>query len=110
MGLITSRQTQKICVTFAQCWTNVKDVGPTLYKCYTNVLCLLGCRLLFRDFLTSITTLNVLLFIYLFAIHSTCTYQYIRVHKQIVQYSRLSENRQYTYTSSETIVIKLKLY
>ena len=31
-----------ICITFVQCWTNVKDVGPTLYKCYTNVLCLLG--------------------------------------------------------------------
>ena len=27
---------------FMQCWTNVEDVGPTLYKCYTNVLCLLG--------------------------------------------------------------------
>ena len=27
-----------------QCWTNVEDVGPTLYKCYTNVLCLLGRR------------------------------------------------------------------
>ena len=23
---------------------NVFDVGPTLYKCYTNVLCLLGCH------------------------------------------------------------------
>ena len=23
---------------------NVFDVGPTLYKCYTNVLCLLGCQ------------------------------------------------------------------
>ena len=23
---------------------NVEDVGPTLYKCYTNVLCLLGLR------------------------------------------------------------------
>ena len=29
---------------FVQCWTNFKDVGPTLYKCYTNVLCLLGRR------------------------------------------------------------------
>ena len=28
--------------TFVQCWTNVKEVVPTLYKCYTNVLCLLG--------------------------------------------------------------------
>ena len=27
---------------FMQCWTNVENVGPTLYKCYTNVLCLLG--------------------------------------------------------------------
>ena len=25
-----------------QCWTNVEDVGPTLYKGYTNALCLLG--------------------------------------------------------------------
>ena len=30
---------------FIQCWTNVEDVGPTLYKCYTNVLCLLGSQL-----------------------------------------------------------------
>ena len=29
---------------FMQCWTSVEDVGPTLYKCYTNVLCLLGRR------------------------------------------------------------------
>ena len=29
---------------FMQCWTNVEDVGPTLYKWYTNVLCLLGRR------------------------------------------------------------------
>ena len=27
---------------FIHCGTNVKDVVPTLYKCYTNVLCLLG--------------------------------------------------------------------
>ena len=27
----------KFCVTFVQCRTNVEDVGPTLYKCYTNV-------------------------------------------------------------------------
>ena len=33
--------TQNICITFVQCWTNVFDVGPTLYKCYTNVLCVL---------------------------------------------------------------------
>ena len=29
-------------ITFIQCWTNVEDVGPTLYKCYKNVLCSLG--------------------------------------------------------------------
>ena len=23
---------------FVQCWTNVEDVGPTLYKCYTKCL------------------------------------------------------------------------
>ena len=36
-----SQKTQNICITFIQRWTNVEDVGPTLYKCYTNVLCLL---------------------------------------------------------------------
>ena len=30
---------------FVQCWTNVEDVGPTLYKIYTNVVCLLRYRL-----------------------------------------------------------------
>ena len=29
-------------MTFVQCWTNVEDVDPTLYKCYTNVSSLLG--------------------------------------------------------------------
>ena len=36
-----------------QCWTSVEDVGPTLYKCYTNVLCLLGQE----DFLSNIVHL-----------------------------------------------------
>ena len=40
--LILTRQTQNICIIFIHCWTNVEDVRPTLYKCYTNVLCLLG--------------------------------------------------------------------
>ena len=31
-----------ICITFEQRRPNVFDVGPTLYKCYTNVVCLLG--------------------------------------------------------------------
>ena len=33
--------TKTICITFIQRWTNVFDVDPTLYKYYTNVLCLL---------------------------------------------------------------------
>ena len=28
---IGSQQTQNICITFVQCWTNVEDVGTTLY-------------------------------------------------------------------------------
>ena len=32
---------QNICITFVRRRPNVFDVGPTLYKCYTNVLCLL---------------------------------------------------------------------
>ena len=31
-----------VCITFVQCWTNVEDVEPTLYKSYIKVLCLLG--------------------------------------------------------------------
>ena len=37
-----SQQTQNICITFVQRRHNVFDVGPTLYKCYRNVLCLPG--------------------------------------------------------------------
>ena len=36
-----------------QCWTNVEDVGPTLYKCYTNISLFAGvvsCLLVFRFF------------------------------------------------------------
>ena len=35
-----SQQTQNICTPFVQRRPNVTDVGPTLYKCYINVLCL----------------------------------------------------------------------
>ena len=43
MGYINkNQQAQNICITFAQRRTNVFDVGPALYKCCTNVLCLLG--------------------------------------------------------------------
>ena len=44
-GWLLSQQTQNICITFIQRRPNVFDVGPTLYKCHTNVLCLLGCGL-----------------------------------------------------------------
>ena len=37
-----TQQTQNICITFVQRRPNVFDVGPTLYKCYTNVLRSLG--------------------------------------------------------------------
>ena len=38
----TVQATLNICIIFVQRRPNVFDVGPTLYKCYTNVLCLLG--------------------------------------------------------------------
>ena len=34
--------TQMFCACWVQRQPNVLDVGPTLYKCYTNALCLLG--------------------------------------------------------------------
>ena len=37
-----TQQTQNICITFVQRRPKVFDVGLTLYKCYTNVLCSLG--------------------------------------------------------------------
>ena len=43
VGIAT--QTQNISIPFIQCRLNVFDVGPTLCKCYTNVLCLLGRRI-----------------------------------------------------------------
>ena len=39
---VSLQKAQNISITFVQCWTNVKNVGPTLYKCYANILCLLG--------------------------------------------------------------------
>ena len=39
---VSTQQIQNIFITCVQCWTNVDDVGPALYKCYKNVLCLLG--------------------------------------------------------------------
>ena len=42
--------TQNIRIAFVRCWINVEGVGPTLYKCYTNVLCLLGDTALWFNF------------------------------------------------------------
>ena len=42
---LSAQQTQNICITFIQRRPNVFDVGPTLYKWYANVLCLLGAKL-----------------------------------------------------------------
>ena len=44
-GFVPTQQTQNICITFVQRRPNVFNVGPTLYKYYTNVLCLLGITL-----------------------------------------------------------------
>ena len=38
---ISSQQTQNICIAYVQRRPNVSDVGPALYKGYTDVLCLL---------------------------------------------------------------------
>ena len=47
-----------MCITFMQRRPNVVDVGPTLYKCYTYVLCVQG-----------ITTLVLLSFLFNFFSH-----------------------------------------
>ena len=39
---ITNTITGIASLTFVQWWVTLEDVGPTLYKCYTNVVCLLG--------------------------------------------------------------------
>ena len=38
----STQQKQNFCITYVQRRPNVSDVGPALYKFYTNVLCLLG--------------------------------------------------------------------
>ena len=45
--IVTYQQTQNMFITFVQCSTNIEDVGPTLYKCYVNVLCYLASFILF---------------------------------------------------------------
>ena len=43
-GICISELYKNNCMTnfTKKCWTNVEDFGPTLYKWYANVLCLLG--------------------------------------------------------------------
>ena len=55
------QQTQNICITFVQRRPNVFNAGPTLYKCHTNVLCLMGLLFLLtlRGDLCRISRLNV---------------------------------------------------
>ena len=38
----STHQTRNICIPFVQRWTNVDDVGTTIYDSYKIVLCLLG--------------------------------------------------------------------
>ena len=79
-GSPTSQQTQNICITFMQCWTNVEDVGPTLYKCYTNVLCLLGLykcytKVMYLTLIFDVNMMNVIIKVSGYAI--TLTVEYI---------------------------------
>ena len=41
-NVVKAQQTQNIFITFLKRWTRVEDVWPTLYKCHTKCLCLLG--------------------------------------------------------------------
>ena len=43
-----SQQTPNNCIAFIQRRPNVFAFGPTLYKCYTNIVCLLGCETLYQ--------------------------------------------------------------
>ena len=54
----SAQQTQNIYITFIQSRSKVFDVGLTLYKCYTNVLCLLGAYLGYRILIVSGAELN----------------------------------------------------
>ena len=58
--ILYTQQTQNIFITFVQRQPNVFDVGPTLYKCYKNVLCLLG--------VASIKTMEMTEEIFVFAV------------------------------------------
>ena len=68
MVLETSEKTQNICKTCVQRRPKVFDVGPTLYKCHTNVFAFTGLRAANNDILwqfllndkpSSVTLVNV---------------------------------------------------
>ena len=42
LNILPSKHRRYVCIAFIQCWPNIEDIVPTLYRCYTNVLCLLG--------------------------------------------------------------------
>ena len=53
---VVSQQKQNICITFMRRRPNVFDVGPTLYKWYTNILCLLGFSVLYFQWIGNVVT------------------------------------------------------
>ena len=67
--MVYTHYKQIICITFIQYWTNVDDVGPTLYECYANVLCLLGN---FEIFTGSVSFVSVSVPDYIVASRSKC--------------------------------------
>ena len=67
---MTTQWPKNICITFIQHRPNVFDVGPTLYKCYTDVLCLLGteCLTPYFSMISSSSYYYLLLFIWFLGI------------------------------------------
>ena len=57
---IISQRTQNNCITFVQRRPNVFDVGPTLYKCYTNVFVFAGVIFFYKFRVTSFQYISVL--------------------------------------------------
>ena len=72
-----SQYTQNICIPFVQ--RRPFDVGPTLYKCYTNVLCLLRWQPIYfvNHQLTNIDVPFAIFFIF-FGFQLLCLETYIR--------------------------------
>ena len=75
MYTIITQQTQNIFITFIQRRPNISDVGPTLYKCYTNV-CWYKPR---NQRYVNLILLYVLILIVLYKYLSTCNMPFISV-------------------------------